>query len=122
MKPRKVIELILEEIKKKSSINIIEFLNENSLDNVKLKDLIKEIEKVYNKELILDINNTEIYSYDLVYNYFKLNLFKFLENKNDIDLSSDGFSRFKPQDLIRIYCRINSEFLDYLQDHLHKKN
>ena len=122
MKPRKVIELILEEIKKKSYINIIEFLNENNLDNVKLKDLINEIERVYNKELILDINNSEIYSYDLIYNYFKLNLFKFLENKNDIDLSSDGFSRFKPQDLIRIYCRINSEFLDYLQDHLHEKN
>ena len=118
MESREIIELILKEIKINSYINISEFLENNNLKNIKIKDLIKEIEKNYNKELILDLKNTEVYSYDLVYNYFKLKLFKFLETGNDIDLSSDDFKEFKPDDLIRIFSIIDSEFFTYLLDNI----
>ena len=118
MESREIIELILKEIKINSYINISEFLENNNLKNIKIKDLIKEIEKSYNKELILDLKNTEVYSYDLVYNYFKLKLFKFLETGNDIDLSSDDFKEFKPDDLVRIFSIIDSEFFTYLLDNI----
>jgi len=116
MESREIIELILKEIKRNSYINISEFLKSNNLKNLKIKDLIQEIERNYNKELILDLKNTEVYSYNLVYNYFKLKLFKFLEKGNDIDLSSDDFKAFKPDDLIRIFSIIDSEFFNYLLD------
>ncbi len=118
MESREIIELILKKIKKDSYINISEFLKNNNLKNIKVKekDLIKEIEKNHYKELIFDSKNTEVYSYDLVYNYFKLKLFKLLENATDIDLSSDDFKTFKPDDLIRIFTIIDSEFFDYLLD------
>ncbi len=118
MESREIIELILKEIKLNSYINISEFLENNNLKNIKIKDLIKEIEKSYNKKLILDLKNTEVYSYDLVYNYFKLKLFKFLETGNVIDLSSDDFKEFKPDDLIRIFSIIDSEFFTYLLDNI----
>ncbi|MFX1393376.1 MAG: hypothetical protein ACFFAH_07360 [Promethearchaeota archaeon] len=120
MELKEIIELILKEIEKNSYIIISDFLKENNLTNLKIKDLIEEIEKKYNKELILDAKNTEIYSYSLVYNYFKLKLFKFLESgsDNDIDLSSDDFKEFKPKDLIRIYSIIDSEFFSYLLENI----
>ncbi len=116
MESREIIEIILKKIKNDNYINILEFLKDNNLKNIKVKDLIKEIEKNYYKELIFDSKNTEIYSYDLVYNYFKLKLFKLLENGTDIDLSSDDFKTFKPNDLIRIFTIIDSEFFNYLLD------
>ena len=122
MESREVIELIVKEIKRNSYINISEFLKHNNLKNLKIKDLISEIEANYNDELILDLNNTEIYSYNLVYNYFKLKLFHFLEKNNDIDLSSDEFKEFKPQDLIRIFCIIDSEFFNYLLSHINSRD
>ena len=73
---------------------------------------------IYNKQLILDSKNTEVYSYELVYNYFKLVLFKSLETGNDIDLSSNDFKVFKPDDLIRIFSVIDSEFFNYLLDNI----
>ncbi|MFW9942823.1 MAG: hypothetical protein ACFFFT_17445 [Candidatus Thorarchaeota archaeon] len=118
MESREVIELLLKEIKKNSYINISEFLKKNKLKNLKIKDIIEEIERNYNKELILDVKNKEIYSYNLVYNYFKLKLFKFLEKGNDIDLSSNDFKAFKPDDLIRIFSIIDSEFLNYLLENI----
>ena len=122
MESREVIELIVKEIKRNSYINISEFLKHNNLKNLKIKDLISEIEANYNDELILDLNNTEIYSYNLVYNYFKLKLFHFLDKNNDIDLSSDEFKEFKPQDLIRIFCIIDSEFFNYLLSHINSRD
>ena len=62
MESREVIELIVKEIKRNSYINISEFLKHNNLKNLKIKDLISEIETNHNKELILDSKNTEIYS------------------------------------------------------------
>lgn len=118
MELREGIELILKEINGNSFINISEFLKKNKLKNLKTKDIIEEIERNYNKELILDSNNKEVYSYNLVYNYFKLKLFKFLEKGHDIDLSSDDFKAFKPDDLIRIFSIIDSEFLNYLLDNI----
>jgi len=122
MESREIIELILKEVKKKSYINISEFLTNNNLKNLKIKDLISEIETNYNNELILDSKNLEIYSYNLVYNYFKLKLFYFLEKNNDMDLSSDDFKEFKPQDLIRIFCIIDSEFFNYLIRHINSRD
>ena len=118
MESIKIIELITKEIERNSFINISEFLQNNNLKNIKLKDLVKEIEEKYNKQLILDSKNTEVYSYDLVYNYFKLVLFKSLETGNDIDLSSNDFKAFKPDDLIRIFSIIDSEFFNYLLDNI----
>ncbi|KON26972.1 hypothetical protein AC481_06060 [miscellaneous Crenarchaeota group archaeon SMTZ-80] len=120
MELKEVIELIIKEIERNSYIIISDFLKENHLTNLKIKDLVEEIEKKYNKELILDLKNTEIYSYSLVYNYFKLKIFKFLESgsDNDIDLSSDDFKEFKSQDLVRIFSIIDSEFFNYLSDHI----
>ena len=118
MELREVIELILNEIDKNSYIEISEFLKDNNLKNLKIKDLIEEIEKNYNKELILDVKNIEIYSYNLVYNYFKLKLFKLLETGNDIDLSSDDFKDFKERDLIQIFSIIDSEFFTYLIENI----
>lgn len=111
-----IIELLLKEVKINGYIKISEFLNNNDLKNLKIKNLFEEIEKNYNKELILDLKNTEIYSYNLVYNYFKLKLFKLLENGNELDLYSDDFKEFKHNDLIRIFSIIDSEFFDYLLD------
>ena len=122
MESREIIELIIKEINRISYINISEFLKNNNLKNLKIKDLISEIEANYNDELILDLNNTEIYSYNLVYNYFKLKLFHFLDKNNDIDLSSDEFKEFKPQDLIRIFCIIDSEFFNYLLSHINSRD
>jgi len=121
MESREIIELILKEVKRNCYINISEFFTNNNLKNLKIKDLISEIETNHNKELILDSKNTEIYSYNLVYNYFKLKLFYFLEKNNDIDLSSDDFKEFKPQDLIRVFCKIDSEFFNYLLNHTNSK-
>ena len=118
MELKEIIELILKETEKNSYIEISEFLKDNNLKNLKEKDLIEEIEKNYNKELILDIKNTEIYSYNLVYNYFKLKLFKLLETGNDIDLSSDDFKVFKEKDLIRIFSIIDAEFFNYLLENI----
>ena len=118
MESKEIIELILKKIKKYSYINISEFLKNNILKNIKIKDLIKEIEKKYDNDLILDSRNAVIYSYDLVYNYFKLKLFKSLETGNDIDLSSDDFKEFKQDDLIRIFSIIDSEFFNYLLDNI----
>jgi len=121
MESREIIELILKEVKRNCYINISEFFTNNNLKNLKIKDLISEIETNHNKELILDSKNTEIYSYNLVYNYFKLKLFYFLEKNNDIDLSSNDFKEFKPQDLIRVFCKIDSEFFNYLLNHTNSK-
>lgn len=118
MELRKIIELIIKEIEKFSFINISEFLHNNNLKNIKLRDLVKEIEDKYNSKLIIDSKNTEVYSYDLIYNYFKLKLFKSLETGDDIDLSSDDFKMFKPDDLIRIYSLIDSEFFNYLLEEI----
>ena len=97
METKEVIKIMLEEIKGNSYINIPEFLmNINLLKKLKIKDLIKEIEKNYNQELIINLENTEVYSYDLVYNYFKLKLFRFLEKGTEMDLISDDFKEFKP--------------------------
>ena len=114
METKEVIEVLLEEIKGNSYINIAEFLTNINLKKLKIKDLIKEIEKNYNQELIINLENTEVYSYDLVYNYFKLKLFRFLEKGTDMDLYSDDFKEFKPDDLIRIFSIIDSEFFNYL--------
>jgi len=116
METKEVIEIMLEEIKGNSYINIAEFLTNINLKKLKIKDLIKEIERNYNQELIVNLDNTEVYSYDLVYNYFKLKLFKFLEKGTDMDLNSDDFKEFKPDDLIRIFSIIDSEFFNYLLD------
>lgn len=118
METKEVIEIMLEEIKGNSYINIAEFLMNINLKKLKIKDLIKEIEKNYNQELIINLENTEVYSYDLVYNYFKLKLFRFLEKGIDMDLNSDDFKEFKPADLIRIFCIIDSEFFNYLLDNI----
>ena len=114
MESRRIIELITKKIERNSYINISDFLEENNLKNIKIKDIVKEIEEKYNKQLIMDSKNTEVYSYELVYNYLKLKLFKSLETGNDIDLSSNDFKVFKPDDLIRIYSLIDSEFFNYL--------
>ncbi len=119
MESKEIIELLSKKIEVNSYINISEFLENNNLKNIKIKDLIKEIERNYNTKLILDSKNTEVYSYELVYNYFKLVLFKSLETGNDIDLSSDDFKAFKPDDLIRIFSVIDSEFFNYLLDNIH---
>ena len=108
MELREIIRLILEEIKKKSYINISEFLNTKNIKNLKTKDLISEIETNYNEELIVDLKNTEIFSYELIYNYFKLKLFDSLDKNYDIDLDSDDFKEFHSHDIIRIFCRIDS--------------
>ena len=118
METNEVIEIMLEEIKGNSYINIAEFLTNINLKKLKIKDLIKEIERNYNQELIVNLENTEVYSYDLVYNYFKLKLFKFLEKGTDMDLNSDDFKEFKPDDLIRIFSIIDSEFFNYLLDNI----
>jgi len=118
MESREIIESIIKEIEDRSYINISEFLENKNLKNIKIKDLVKEIEQNYSRDLILDSKNTEIYSYDLVYNYFKLKLFKSLETGNDVDLSSDDFNDFKPDDLIRIYSVIDSEFFNYLLENI----
>jgi len=118
METKEFIEILLEEIKGNSYINISEFLMNINLKKLKIKDLIKEIEKNYNHELILNLENTEVYSYDLVYNYFKLKLFRFLEKGIDMDLDSDDFKEFKPDDLIRIFSIIDSEFFNYLLDNI----
>ncbi|HEY0089566.1 MAG TPA: hypothetical protein VGB37_12025 [Candidatus Lokiarchaeia archaeon] len=118
MELKKTIELILKELRNSSYLTISDFIAKNNLENVKVKELIAEIEKNYNKEFILDINNKEIYSYNLIYNFSKLKLFESLENGNDIDLCSDDFKSFKSQDLIRIFCRIDVEFFDYLLDNI----
>ena len=118
MEIKEVIEIMLEEIKGNSYINISEFLMNINLKKLSIKDLIKEIEKNYNQELILNQENTEVYSYDLVYNYFKLKLFRFLEKGTDMDLNSDDFKEFKPDDLIRIFSIIDSEFFNYLLDNI----
>ncbi|TFG06141.1 MAG: hypothetical protein EU539_08440 [Promethearchaeota archaeon] len=122
MKPRKVVEEILKKIKKDNCINISEFLTKNNYEDLKIKELVKEIEKNHNNELILDMNNSKIYSYELVYTYFKLQLFKLIEDNIDMDLNSDKFSDFKPEDVVKIFCKIDSEFFDYLLDHLDDKN
>ena len=116
METKEVIEVLLEVIKENSYINISNFLTNINLKKLKTKDLIKEIEKNYNQELIINLENTEVYSYDLVYNYLKLKLFSFLEKGTDIDLNSVDFKDFKPDDLIRIFSIIDSEFLNYLLD------
>ncbi len=118
METKEVIEIMLEEIKGNSYINIAEFLTNINLKKLKIKDLIKEIEKNYNQELIINQENTEVYSYDLVYNYFKLKLFRFLEKGIDMDIDSDDFKEFKPDDLIRIFSIIDSEFFNYLLDNI----
>ena len=107
---------MLEEIKGNSYLIIADFLMNINLKKLKIKDLIKEIEKNYNQELIINQENTEVYSYDLVYNYFKLKLFRFLEKGIDMDLDSDDFKEFKPDDLIRIFSIIDSEFFNYLRE------
>jgi len=94
MESKEVIELIIKETKQNSYITISEFLEKNDLKNIKIKDLTKEIEENYSNQLILDSKNTEVYSYDLIHNYFKLVLFKSLETGNDIDLNSDDFKLF----------------------------
>ena len=118
MELKETIELLSKKIDKNSYIKISEFLKDNNLKNLKEKVLIEEIEKNYNKELILDEKNTEIYSYNLVYNYFKLKLFKLLETGNDIDLNSDDFKEFKEQNLIQIFSIIDSEFFAYLLENI----
>ena len=118
METKEVIEIMLEEIKGNSYINISNFLMNINLKKLKIKDLIKEIEKNYNQELIINQENTEVYSYDLVYNYFKLKLFRFLEKGIDMDLDSYDFKEFKPDDLIRIFSIIDSEFFNYLLDNI----
>ena len=118
MELKKIIELMVKELRISSYLTISDFLDKNDLENLKIKELITEIEKNYNKELILDIKNKEIYSYNLVYNYFKLKLFNSLENGNDIDLSSDEFKNFKSEDLIRIFCSVYIEFFNYLLDNI----
>jgi len=118
MEIKDFIEIMLEEIKGNSYINISEFLMNINLKKLNIKDLVKEIEKNYNQELILNQENSEVYSYDLVYNYFKLKLFRFLEKGTDMDLSSDDFKEFKPDDLIRIISIIDSEFFNYLLDNI----
>ncbi len=70
MELKKIIELILRELEISSFLTISDFFTKNNLENVKTKELIEEIEKNYNDELILDIKNKEIYSYNLIYNYF----------------------------------------------------
>lgn len=120
MESSKVIEFIIKEVERNSFINISEFLQNNNLKNIKLKDLVKEIEEKFNTQLIIDSKNTEVYLYDLVYNYFKLILFNSLETGNDIDLSSDDFKVFNQDDMIRIFSEIISEFFDYLKDIIQK--
>ena len=114
MELKKTIELLIKELKSSSYLTISDFLTKNNVENVKIKDLVEEIEKNYSHESIIDVKNKEIYSFNLVYNYFKLKLFEFLEDGNDLDLNSDEFKIFKSQDLIRIFCRIDIEFFDYL--------
>lgn len=118
METREVIELLLKRIKEKSYINISDFLMNINLKKLKIKDLIKEIEKNYYQELIINLENTEVYSYDLVYNYFKLKLFRFLEKGTDMDFNSNDFKEFKPDDLIWIFSIIDSEFFNYLLDNI----
>jgi hypothetical protein len=118
MESKDIIDLILEKIENKSYVNISDFLLKNDLNDIKVKDLIKEIEEKHNDQLILNSKNTEVYSFDLVYNYFKLKLFRSLETGRDFDLGSDDFKVFKSDDLIRIYSIIDSEFFDYLKDYL----
>ncbi len=116
MESKEIVELITKEIEINSFLNISEFLQQNNLKNIKIKDLIKEIEENYNSQLILDSKNTEVYSYELVYNFFKLKMFKSLETGDDIDLSFDDFKAFKSEDVIRVFGTIDSEFIDYLMD------
>jgi hypothetical protein len=115
MESKEIIELIVKEVEINSFINISEFLENNNF-NIKIKDIIKEIEENYNTQIILDSKNTEMYSYDLVYNYFKLKMFKSLETGEDIDLNSDDFKVFNSEDVIRVFSTIDSEFIDYLMD------
>ncbi|TFG14761.1 MAG: hypothetical protein EU535_02920 [Promethearchaeota archaeon] len=122
MELQEIIGLILEEIKKKNYINISEFLTAKNIKNLKTKDLISEIQTNQNEELIVNLKNTEIFSYDLVYNYCKLKLFDSLDKNYDIDLDSDDFKEFYPFDLIRTFCRIDSEFFNYLIEPLNSRN
>ena len=116
MESKEIIELITKEIEISSFLNISEFMQQNNLKRFKNKDLIKEIEENYSTQLILDSKNAEVYSYELVYNYLKLKIFKSLETGDDIDLSSDDFKAFKSEDVIRIFSIIESEFFNYLLD------
>ncbi|MFX1338465.1 MAG: hypothetical protein ACFFDK_07635 [Promethearchaeota archaeon] len=118
MESRKIIELMIKEIKYNSFINISEFFQNNNLKNIKIKDLVKEIEEKYSNQLIVDSKNTEVYSYDLIYNFFKLKLFKYLETGDDMDLSSDDFKPFKSDNLIKIFSVIDSEFFTYLLENI----
>jgi len=114
MELKKVIKLILEELKNKCYINISNFLSENNLDHVNTKDLIKAIKRIHQKKLLLDKDEELIYSYKLVYSYCKEKFFESLANQNEIDLTSDDFENFKPEDIIRIFCVINKDFFDFL--------
>ncbi|MBD3337716.1 MAG: hypothetical protein GF353_01320 [Candidatus Lokiarchaeota archaeon] len=118
MELQEIIKLIINEVEENSYINISDFLEKRSLNKVKTKDLIREIDKKHSKKLLLDAENTEVYSYDLIYTYFKLKLFRSLETRKDLDLTSDDFEVFKSEDLIRIYSLIHSEFFDYLNKNL----
>ena len=61
MELEEIIELILKELKRNSYIKISDFLKGINLTNLKIKDLVEEIEKNYTKELILDFKIFKIY-------------------------------------------------------------
>jgi uncharacterized protein YdeI (BOF family) len=114
MEIKKVIKLLLGELKNKCYINISDFLDENNLDDVKTKDLIKAIKRVHQQKMLLDKEEELIYSYNLVYSYCKEKFFESLANQIEIDLTSDDFENFKPEDIIRIFCNIDRDFFDFL--------
>jgi len=114
MELKEVIKLLLKEVKNKCYIKLSDFLEENNLDYIKTKDLIKIIKNIHQKKLLLDEDEEIIYSYNLVYNYCKEKFFESLANQNELNLTSDDFKIFKPEDIIQIFCNINRDFFDFL--------
>ena len=100
---KEIKDLIIKEINTNCCLEISEFLSRNNLNNVKNKDIIKLIEKSHDNKLIIDVNEENIYSYDLVYNYCKLKLFYRLTDQKELDLGSEDFQLFKHEDLIGIF-------------------
>ncbi len=114
MQLKEVMRFLLEEVENNCFIKISDFLSEKNLDSVNTKDLIKVIKKIPHSKLLLDTNDEVIYSYNLVYTYCREKFFESLANQNEINLTSDDFENFKPEDIIRIFCNINREFFDFL--------
>lgn len=118
MDSKKIMDLILQEVNTKCSLEISEFLQSQDLDNLKPKEIVKLLEKSHDNSLLLGVNEDYVYSYEFVYNYCKLKLFSSLKDQKEFDLGSEDFEAFNPKDLIEIFNRINVEIFDYLLENI----